>query len=90
MKFEWDPDKNDANLKKHNIDFEGAKAIWNGRIIEVQSTQSQNTEERSLAIGLYKGREITVIYTKREGKIRLISARRARKNEREYYWQRHR
>jgi len=86
MEFEWDVEKNEANLKNHGIDFEGAKTIWNGRVVEVQSSQSHHGEIRYLAIGLYKGREITVVYTMRGEKIRIISARRARKNERELYW----
>jgi uncharacterized DUF497 family protein len=52
----------------------------------VQSLQRSHGESRYLAIGLYRGREITVVYTVRDEKIRLISARRARKNERELYW----
>jgi uncharacterized DUF497 family protein len=86
MEFEWDPDKRDANLKKHPIDFEGAKKIWDRRVIELQSHRSQFTEDRFLAIGLYKGLEITVIFTKRENKIRIISARRSRADERSLYW----
>ena len=90
MEFEWDPDKSDANLKKHHIDFEGAKTIWEGRVLELESLQRQHAEDRFLAIGLYKGREITVVYTRRENRTRLISARRARNNEREFYWKGHR
>ena len=86
MEFEWDPGKNEANLEKHGIDFEGAKTIWEGRVIEVQSRQCHSGETRYLAIGFYEGREITVVYTVREEKIRIISARRSRRNERELYW----
>ena len=87
MDFEWDPAKNEANLKKHGIDFTGAQMIWDGSVITLQSAQEQHGEIRYLAIGLYKGREITVVYTQREQTIRLIPARRARNNERALYWQ---
>ena len=87
MEFEWDTNKNEANLEKHGIDFEGARTIWDGRIVEVQSSQRHHGEARYLAIGLYKGREIAIVYTKRGEKIRIISARRARRNERELYRQ---
>ena len=87
MEFEWNPEKNEANLRKHGIDFEGAKTIWEGRVLEVQSRQRYHAEIRYLAIGLYRGREITVVYTMQEEKIRIISARRSRRNERELYRQ---
>ena len=87
MEFEWDTSKNEANLEKHGIDFEGARTIWDGRIVEVQSSQRHHGEIRYLTIGLYKGREIATVYTKRGENIRIISARRARRNERELYRQ---
>ena len=87
MNFEWDPAKNDANIEKHGIDFHGAQTIWDSVVVTFQSVQSHHGEPRYLAIGLYQGREIAVVYTLREGRTRLISARRARKNEREIYWQ---
>lgn len=87
MEFEWAPEKNEVNLRKHGIDFEGAKSIWDGRVVEVQSPQRHRGEIRYLAIGLYQGREIAVVYTMRGEHIRIISARRARKNERDFYWQ---
>ena len=85
MNFEWDPAKNRINLKKHGIDFQDAQTIWNGWLVTFQSTQSEHGEIRYLAIGLYQEREIAVVYTHRKDRIRLISARRARKNERETY-----
>ena len=86
MDFEWDATKNEANIKKHSIDFSGAQTIWDGYVVALQSIQKYNGEIRFLAIGLYEGREITVVYTQRDHKRRLISALRARKNEREIYW----
>ncbi len=86
MDFEWDPAKNEVNIEKHGIDFRGAQTIWDGEIVTVQSQQHHHGEKRYLAIGLYKDREIAVVFTWRHQTIRLISARRARKNEREIYW----
>ena len=61
MEFEWDPDKNEANLRKHHVDFEGAKSIWDASALLAQSSQPKHAEERFIAIGLYKGRELTVV-----------------------------
>ena len=87
MNFEWDPAKSEANWEKHGIDFQGAQTIWDDLVVTFQSSQAHRGEIRHLAIGLYKEREIAVVYTHRDDRIRLISARRARKNEREIYWQ---
>ena len=86
MNFEWDPVKNEVNIDKHGIDFCGAQTIWEGEVVTFQSQQRHHGEKRYLALGLYRGREIAVVYTWRHQTIRLISARRARKNEREIYW----
>ena len=83
--YEWDNNKNENNITKHGIDFIDAKEIWQGVVVEVFSPQTQHNEKRIIAIGLYKRRYITVIYTWREENKRLISARKARKNEQEYY-----
>lgn len=83
--FEWDEEKRISDLHKHGIDFLRAKELWNGPVVETVSPQSQHNEERIIAIGLAAGRCIAVIYTWRNGSRRLISARRARKNEQEVY-----
>ncbi len=85
MEFEWSSDKAEANLAKHGIDFEDAIAIFEGATLEVRS--DREGEERWRAIGLLEGIPITVIYTPRGSYRRIISARRARKNERTAYHQ---
>ena len=81
--FEWDDAKNASNLKKHGIDFEDAGHIFKGPVIQRRSSYSG--EERWLVTGKFEGKFFTVVYTPREGRIRLISARRAWSNEiREY------
>jgi uncharacterized DUF497 family protein len=81
--FEWDPDKSEANLGKHGIDFAGAARVFDGPVLEERSDRGD--EERWKAVGLVEDREIAVIYTLREGRCRIISARRARRNERRAY-----
>ena len=83
--FEWDEEKRQKNLKKHGIDFVKAKEIWRGTVLEIPSPQTQHGEPRFLAIGEISGFCITVIYTWRKDKKRLISARKARKHEKEDY-----
>ncbi|HXY58913.1 MAG TPA: BrnT family toxin [Methylocystis sp.] len=78
--FDYDPDKSLINKAKHGIDFEEAKALWlDKRLLEAPARTMD--EARWLAVGLPAGKHWTVVFTRRGGVIRLISARRARDGE---------
>ena len=81
--FEWDEIKSDANLIKHGISFDDASGIFYGPVSLHPS--NRNNEERWVAIGFLENRLIAVIFTRRSNVIRIISARRARKNEERRY-----
>jgi|ERR1700732_4906446 uncharacterized DUF497 family protein len=81
--FDWDKRKSELNLAKHGIDFEDASEVFYGPIILHQS--DRNNEERWVAIGHSDNRLIAVVFARRENVIRIISARRARKNEERDY-----
>lgn len=83
--FEWDEAKRLYNVEKHSIDFLDAKEIWAGKVAEFPSNQQDHNESRWLAIGECNGRLISVVFTYRDNKRRIISARVARKYERAYY-----
>ena len=85
MSFEWDENKRQKNLRNHGIDSERAKEIWQGPVLEAPSPQKHHSEQRFLAIGQSEGRFITVVFTWRGKNRRIISARIARKDERENY-----
>lgn len=85
QEYEWDAQKNAANIRKHKIDFEDAAHTFNGFIVENESIR--NGEKRYAAVGLMNDVVITVVYTMRNRKRRLISARRARTNEKRDYYQ---
>jgi uncharacterized protein len=82
--FEWDEQKRLANLEKHSLDFFDVLEVFEAPHIKVPSTYS-GEEERFLAIGLLKGRYVTVIFTTRSESMRIISFRRARHEERQKY-----
>jgi uncharacterized DUF497 family protein len=86
MRFEWGPAKAAENLQTHGIAFEDAVHIFEGPIVEAADTRKDYGEDRYLAVGAVQGVELAVVYTERSGAIRLISARRATKHEREAYW----
>jgi uncharacterized protein len=81
--FEWDDQKRELNLAKHGIDFESAVEVFYGPIILRRS--DRNNEERWTALGYSDNRLIVVVFTRRTDVIRIISARRARKNEEREY-----
>jgi uncharacterized DUF497 family protein len=81
--FEWDEDKNRANLIKHGIDFEDASEVFYGPVIIRGS--NRNNEERWVAIGISYDRILSVIFTRRNNLIRIISARHPRPNEERAY-----
>ena len=83
MLFEWDETKRQANLAKHLIDFADAVKVFEGPVFE--KVQRRHNENRVLAVGLLDDIEIVVIYARRGKYRRVISARRANRNERQDY-----
>lgn len=84
MQFEYDSSKSALSLEKHGIDFELAKTLWNDPwMIEVPARTAD--EARFLVIGRIEGRHWAAIWTPRGTAIRIISVRRARKEEVRYY-----
>ncbi len=82
--FDWDPVKRETNLAKHGLDFRRAVEVFNDpQYIDEDSSQAEYGEIRRKAIGRVGQLMICVIYTGRDGKRRIISARRARRDERE-------
>jgi uncharacterized DUF497 family protein len=87
MEFEWDDDKAAQNLKDHKVSFETATAAFSDRCaIEYFDQREDYGEERVILIGHAFGTLLFVVYTLREERYRLISARRATKNEQNDYY----
>ncbi len=87
MEFEWDEEKNKANKKKHRISFEEVTEIFRYPMYEIVDTRFEYDEVRYIGIGRNGQMVIfTVVYTEREAIIRIISARRANKQEKRLYY----
>jgi uncharacterized DUF497 family protein len=86
MDFEWDEDKRLANVRKHSIDFVDASTIFEGDTLTLEDDRFDYDELRLVTLGLYEGRVIVVVHTEREGITRIISARKATKNETNSYF----
>ncbi len=87
LRFEWDEAKNKANRKKHGIWFETAKTVFDdphGRLL----VEDSSVEDRFILIGSSSDFSILIIihlYKENDEVVRIISARRATKNERKFY-----
>lgn len=84
-KFEWDEKKRTINLEKHGIDFIDAVDIFSD-LSRIESESIREGELRYQTIGMVHNVVLLVVYTYRKDTVRLISARRASKNEREAYF----
>jgi uncharacterized DUF497 family protein len=86
MKFEWDEAKRKLNLRKHGIDFEDITPIFNAPMLTALDTREDYGEDRWFGIGIVRNIVVVIAFTERENdKIRIISARKATKNERQAY-----
>lgn len=85
--FEWDNNKAATNLKKHGVSFEAASRIFDDAFaLDRLDMSMEYGEDRFAITGLVNGIVLTAIYTEQDGRIRLISARRATRHEEvEYY-----
>ena len=89
IKFEWDPNKNETNKKKHGLSFETAKEVFYDEFaILFDDPDHSDDEERFLIIGETKAEQICIVshcYRDHENVIRIISARRATRTEQRTY-----
>lgn len=87
MDFEWDEEKAIANEQKHGVGFKTAVRVFlDPNWLEDYDSEHGDDEERWIAIGLVDSRLLMVVYTERNEAIRIISARKATKNEQKAYY----
>jgi uncharacterized DUF497 family protein len=85
--YEWDPAKSAANVKKHRISFEEAASVFlDADALTFWDPDHSDEEEREITIGRSARRRVLfVAHAARDGRIRIISARRATRQERRQY-----
>ena len=83
LKFEWDPRKAQINLQKHGISFEEAATVFGDKLaITMLDPDHSDLEIREITLGsTLKNRIVVVSHMDRSGNIRIISARRADRDE---------
>ena len=87
MNYEWDERKRQANIRKHSIDFIDVPELFDGDVVILPDERFDYGEPRFIAIGMLKSQIIVVAYTERLDVTRIISARKATKNEQTYYFE---
>ncbi|GAB5415819.1 MAG: BrnT family toxin [Congregibacter sp.] len=89
IKFSWNPTEAKSNLKKHGVSFEEAKSVFYDECAVQFYDEAATDEDRFLLLGLSNNSRVLVVVHCERGEfseeIRIISARKATKSERQYY-----
>lgn len=86
VSYEWDTRKSQINFAKHGIDFSEAVAALEDDLALTIRDPDASREERYVTLGMdARGRHLVVVFTWRQDRIRIISARRATRRERHRY-----
>jgi len=89
MRFEWDANKNNTNIQKHGVSFEEAKSVfYDDFAIQFYDDKNSKEEDRFLMLGMSgESRLLLICHCERDSwhSIRIISARKATKEESKHY-----
>lgn len=85
--FEWDDEKAARNQRKHRVSFDEAVSVFGDSMaLTFSDIDHSDSEDRSRTYGLSsKGRLLVVVHTERRNNVRIISARKATRNEEGIY-----
>jgi uncharacterized DUF497 family protein len=87
MELEWDEAKRRSNLRKHGIDFCGIEEVFEGATVTILDDRFDYGEQRFVSFGLLAGRVVAVTHTESGEVIRVISVRKATKDEEGNYFE---
>lgn len=86
MRYEWDEAKRQSNIQKHGIDFTGIERVFTGKTVTILDERFEYGEPRFITLGLLSGRVVVIAHTETNEVIRIISVRKATKNEEASYF----
>jgi uncharacterized DUF497 family protein len=86
MEFQWDEAKRRSNLHNHGIDFVGIEQVFEGETVTILDDRFDYGEERFVTFGSLDGRVVAIAHTETVEVIRIISVRKATKNEESSYF----
>lgn len=88
MKFIWDRRKNEANIKKHELDFADGYKVFESPMLVGLDEREDYGEDRWIGVGLMENRVVVIVFTEPEEEtIRIISFRKATSDENKNYEQ---
>ncbi len=89
LRFDWDARKNAANKRKHGVSFEEARTVfYDDRALLIEDPDEDDEEDRFVLLGISAALRMLVVchcYREKDSLIRIISARKANRKEREDY-----
>ena len=89
LRFDWDARKNAANKRKHGVSFEEARTVfYDDRALLIEDPDEEDDEDRFVLLGISAALRMLVVchcYREKDSLIRIISARKANRKEREDY-----
>jgi uncharacterized DUF497 family protein len=86
MRYEWDEAKRQSNIQKHGMDFIGIERVFAGKTATILDDRFDYGEPRFITLGLLSGRVVVISHTETHEMIRIISVRKATKNEEASYF----
>ena len=91
IQFEWDENKNQINIRKHNVDFnEAATVFYDVNALVIDDPEHSEDEERFVILGMSNKPNLLAVchcYRQSDTVIRIISARKATKTETKQYYE---
>jgi uncharacterized DUF497 family protein len=88
VQFEWDEQKNQANIRRHGLSFADAWEIFTAFVFTQIDNREEYGEDRWIGIGALGERVVVIVFTERgDDVVRIISLRKATRHERNTYWQ---
>ena len=85
MRFTWHEEKRKSNLNKHGLDFAQAHKVFDGVTFTFEDNRFDYGEQRFISIGLLND-VVIIVHTETTEEMRIISMRRANKNEQKLYF----
>ena len=86
MKFEWDEAKRKSNIKKHGFDFVDAEKVFDGATFTINDDRFDYGKNRYITLGMLEGVVVVITHLEEDELIRIISIRKATKNEQKIYF----
>jgi len=81
VRYEWDDAKRRFNIQRHGIDLVGIETVFAGKTVTMLDDKFDYGESRFVTLGLLSGRVVVIAHTETDEVIRIISVRKATKNE---------